>query len=464
MTPRHIRWLALATAVVVLLAGYASLTKTVTIVADGRVTTILTRALTVGAAVAEAGIHLAAEDSTNPHRLLPINDQLVIGVRRAARIQLTADGQTYAMRGSERSLDRLLAEWGLSPGPQDRILLVGQVLDPAAELPVAPFLSLELRRAVSFSLQEDGVPRTLSSSASTLGEALSEHGIPLQAADQLQPAAETPLVAGLQAVLTRAQPLQVMVGDEVLALHTTATTVGEALAQVGLALQGLDYSQPATDEPLPSDGQIRIIRVHEEVALTQQIVPFETEWVENPEAELDSTTIIQLGQNGVSAARERIRYEDGEEVSRSQEDLRTLTEPQNQITGYGSKIVIHTEVVDGVEIEYYRKVTVFTTWYSACNLGLGTDVCGYTTASGLPMRRGMIGTYRNWYNATKFATVYVPGYGPGTIADIGSYSDRSVPWIDLGFDEDEPHTWTARYVTLYFTTPVPSYVPPIWPP
>lgn len=464
MTPARIRWLALAAAVLVLLAGYASLIKTVTIVADGRVTTILTRALTVEAAVNEAGIRLAAEDSTIPHRLLPINDQLVIGVRRAARIQLTADGQTYAARGSERSLGRLLAEWGLSLGPEDRILLVGQVLDPAAELPEAPFLSLELRRAVSFSLQEDGASRDLSSSASTLGEALAEHGILLQAADQLQPAAETPLVAGLHAVLTRAQPLQVTVGDEVLALYTTATTVGEALAQVGLALQGLDYSQPAADEPLPSDGQISIIRVREEVALTQQIVPFETEWVENPEAELDSTTIIQLGQNGVSAARERIRYEDGEEVSRTQEDLRTLTEPQNQITGYGSKIVIHTEVVDGVEIEYYRKVTVFATWYSACNLGLGAGVCGYTTASGLPVGRGMIATYRNWYNATKLAPVYVSGYGPGTIADIGSYSDRSVPWIDLAFDENEPHTWSNKNVTLYFTTPVPSYVPLIWPP
>lgn len=464
MTPARIRWLALATAVVVVLAGYASLFKTVTIVADGRVTTILSRALTVGAAVSEAGIDLAAEDTTIPHRLLPINDQLVIGVRRAARVQLTADGQSFFARGSDYSLERLLNEWGLSLGSEDRILLAGQVLDPGAELPAAPFLSLELRRAVNFSVQEDGAAQTLSSSASTLGQALAEHGILLHAADQLQPAAVTPLVAGMQAQLVRAQPLRVALGDELLVLHTTAATVGEALAQAGLALQGLDYSQPAAESPLPSDGAVQVVRVQEQVALTQQIVPFETEWIENPEAELDSTTIIQLGQNGVSAARERIRYEDGEEVSRTQEDLRTLTEPQDQITGYGSKIVIHSEVVDGVEIEYYRKITVFATWYSACNLGLGAGVCGYTTASGLPVGRGMIATYRNWYNATKLAPVYVSGYGPGTIADIGAYSDRSVPWIDLAFDENEPHTWSNKNVTLYFTTPVPAYVPLIWPP
>ena len=50
MKPARIRWLAAAAALFVLLAGYLSLNRAVTIVADGRTTTILTRAVTVGGA------------------------------------------------------------------------------------------------------------------------------------------------------------------------------------------------------------------------------------------------------------------------------------------------------------------------------------------------------------------------------------------------------------------------------
>jgi hypothetical protein len=154
-------------------------------------------------------------------------------------------------------------------------------------------------------------------------------------------------------------------------------------------------------------------------------------------------------------------------VSRTQEGERFLVAPQEQVNGYGTKIVLKTAVVDGITIEYYRAVTVFTTWYSPCNSG--TSSCLNGTSSGMPVQQGTIATYLTWYRELKFATVYVPGYGPGAIGDVGVWPDRSVPWIDLAFSEAEVaaaggQPWVNATVTIYFTTPVPAYVPPIWPP
>jgi hypothetical protein len=82
------------------------------------------------------------------------------------------------------------------------------------------------------------------------------------------------------------------------------------------------------------------------------------------------------------------------------------------------------------------------------------------------LQRGVVATYLSWYRELKFATVYIPGYGQGTIGDVGAYPDGR-PWVDLAFSESEltgGNPWVNAYVTMYFTTPVPAYVPPVWPP
>jgi hypothetical protein len=81
----------------------------------------------------------------------------------------------------------------------------------------------------------------------------------------------------------------------------------------------------------------------------------------------------------------------------------------------------------------------------------------------MPVERGTIATWLTWYRALKFATVYVPNYGAGTIGDVGAFTpDRTRPWIDLGFTDADYESWHG-WVTIYFTTPVPFYVPAILP-
>lgn len=436
--------------------------------ADGEVTTIATRALTVGGVLKAVGLHIDAADKVEPASWSLATDGLVINVERAARVLLTADGKTYSATTGEKDPQVLLAQWGLRLNDGDRLVLAGETLSAGEILPDVPFVSLDLRRPVQIKLIDGQTETEFMSSAPTLGEALQEEGVDLLVGDMLETDATTLLNGDISVTLVRAEPLLVIMGDSVTELHSAASTVGDALADAGIALQTLDRSEPAEDEPIPADRRIRVIRVSESVVLEQETLPHEIEWQEDPEAELDTLSVVQEGQDGVSALRVRVRQEEGEEVSRSEEDQRIIVEAKDQINGYGTQIVLKTTVVDGVEIEYYRAVTVFTTWYSPCNSAAST--CLYGTSSGLPVQRGTIATYLNWYLALKFTNVYIPGYGVGAIGDNnGANSNGREFWMDLAFSEDEVAAaggspWPGGYVTVYFTTPVPAYVPPVWPP
>jgi uncharacterized protein YabE (DUF348 family) len=460
MTRARVRWLALAAALIVLAAGYLSLNRRVTVLADGNAYELATRAVTVRGALHALGLQLGAKDQVEPSPFSLLHDGLIIAVHRAAWVQINADGKSYSLITAERDPAALLAHWELALGTQDRLLLAGAQVEMNRDLPSAPFLALEIRRPVQITLDQDGETTQFLSSAPTLGQALAEEGIHLQAADRLQPVAETPLDAPVDATLTRARAIEITLGDKTVSLVSAATTVGEALAEAGISLQGLDRSDPEEDQAVPADGGIRVRRISESVQLEQTTLPHETEWQPDANAELDTTSVIQAGQDGVQATRTRVRYENGEEVSRKEEGQRVLVQAKTQINGYGTKIVIHTTVVDGVTIEYYRAIQVYTTWYSACNSG--TTACMNGTASGVPLTRGVIATYVSWYRVLKFATVYVPGYGFGTIADTGAYPDRR-PWIDLAYSDSDTEHRPNGYVIIYFTTPVPAYVPPILP-
>ena len=154
MTPARIRWLALGAAMVVALLGFLSLNRRVTIIVDGRTISITTRALTVGWALQDAGIRVGPQDNVRPGLGSFASNDLFIEVQRATRIQLMADGEIYETEGGERSLPILLAQWGLSLDPGDRLLVAGQTITLDEQLPEGPFQALELRKAVMVTLND----------------------------------------------------------------------------------------------------------------------------------------------------------------------------------------------------------------------------------------------------------------------------------------------------------------------
>jgi 3D (Asp-Asp-Asp) domain-containing protein len=273
-------------------------------------------------------------------------------------------------------------------------------------------------------------------------------GYILFAADQLIPPADTPLSPGLRVILTHSRPviIQTQVGDVI--IRTTTHKIGEALEAAHLSPQGLDYSVPATKEPIPSNGKMRLIRVTEQVMVEQTPLPFETEYQPVSDLDLDSQSILQNGEYGLTAQRVRIRYEDGKEASRQVESQWVARQPQPRIVGYGTQVTMHTTTVDGGTIQYWRALNMYATSYHPSE-------GGGTTASGLPLQKGVAAVDTSLVSF--FTHMYVPGYGEVIAADIGGGVIGR--WIDLGYSDDDYVPWHS-WVTVYFLWPPPDNI--VW--
>jgi 3D (Asp-Asp-Asp) domain-containing protein len=206
-----------------------------------------------------------------------------------------------------------------------------------------------------------------------------------------------------------------------------------------------------------------VVWVSESVQLVQKSIPFETETVSSPEVELGQQEILQPGQEGLAIARTRIRYEDGQEVSRAVEEESVVRPPQTRIVQTGTQVVINTATVGGVTLEYWRAFEMYATIYSPCNSGTGG--CSYGTASGLRAGKGVVAVDPSMYSYLQGQRVYIPGYGYGVIGDIGggyiienSIGVSRYRWIDLGFDDDNIVDMSG-WLTVYFLAPAPASIP-----
>ena len=314
-----------------------------------------THARTVDALLKEQGIAIGDIDFTHPpvgSRLTTTADKpLALEVRHARPVVLENDRTGSWLFTAETTPQNMLAQAGLSIFPGDLLIVDGLPQSvpglPASDAPNR----LAIRPAYTIELMLNGDAQTLHSGAPTLGEALWEHGIVLYAGDRLTPDAETALHGVIQAELIRSSPLRIVSADTELRSRSSAETVGGALRQAGLTLQGLDYTIPGEDKPLPTDGRIRVVRVEERIEVEMEPLAFQTLYQPMPDVEIDNQQILQRGSYGVQANRVRIRLEDGEEIDRAAQGDWVAKEPVDQIVGYGINIMVRSIDTDDGSLE-----------------------------------------------------------------------------------------------------------------
>jgi uncharacterized protein YabE (DUF348 family) len=417
---------------------------------DGTPYPIHTHATSVGGALRGAGFYLAANDRVIPAVSETLSDGIsLIQIRRAKPVTIQIGSSTRLVQTAARIPADILAQSGALLFPGDRLWADGlPVADPTRPLPGVPS-RLTLDPGKTLSIQVGDHTQVLRSAAPSVAVSLLEAGVPLHQADILQASGG----AGRPGVLV-AVPITISVDGQQVHTWAAGPTTGEALAQAGVSLVGLDSSLPAPEAPLPADGHIRVVRVRDEILVEQKPLLFQTTFQPSADLDLDSQRVLDPGAYGMQARRIRVRLQDGEEVSRVVEGEWTAIEPKPRVVGYGTRVVLHSlSTADGA-IQYWRAVTVYATSYSPCRSG--SDHCLYYTSSRKPVQKGVIGVTLTWYHWMQGEPVYVPGYGFATIEDVGG----GIPgrrWIDLGYSDDDWVAWGSS-VTLYFLAPVPPSI------
>lgn len=379
------------------------------------------------------------------------------------RLVTILDGDTVlSVTTSETVPLLILADAGITPQPTDRVLVNGIPYQLDQVISLDGNWHLQLIRSISVKLITPQGEQNLQTSAWTVGDFLKENGFATSLNDKVTPPLTTPITDSLTITFSPAQTMSITGGETSLTINSSAQTVGEALAQAGIPLMGMDTSVPAENEPLPIDGKITVTRVTESVLVELQSIPFSTEETESVDVAFGEQNILQTGGNGIAMVKTRIRYENGVEVNRVEEDKTILKEPVKQIVAKGTKIVL-SEVGGSAPYQYWYATQMYASWYSPCNSGTGG--CSYGTASGAKAGFGIVAVDYSYYSYLAGMRVYIPGYGVATIGDTGGgpviESTFGVPryqWIDLGYD-DNNIGGLSGWVTVYFLEPAPAEIP-----
>ena len=375
---------------------------------------------------------------------------MTVEIQRARTVSVTVDGTTSVIRTTLDSPLDILNRMQVSIGGTDRIYLDGTEIT-STEMMVAwpvPVTQISILRTVPLTVLDGDREIQLNTTANTVGDALFDAGISLYLADSVTPDVSATTRPDMEIRIDRARELTIVADGARIETRTGGATVADGLAAADVTLTGLDYTIPAVTAPIVSGMDVRVIRVTEELLTEQEEIPFETVYQADADLALDNRRVLQAGQRGVYQRTIRVRYENGIEIRREIEDEALLQEPQNQIIGYGTQVVIRTLDTPEGPVEYWRRLRMYATSYYPAELGSNTTSIGMTLRKGIIAIDPRIIPYRT--------NLYVPGYGQGIAADTGG--PRSTPyWVDLGYSDEDWIPW-SRWVEVYVLTPVPDNI------
>lgn len=458
----------------------------VVLIEDGRARQVRTCCSTVGEVLDDLGVTIGPEDRLSPAEDVALGSRMRIEVRHARPVYLVVDGVTQVVQTHAASVDEILAGAGVDLRPGDKLCLdggrpeveqtessglcvrvaaLGGVGREAREAAVAaPVSRIEVLRATQVHLLDGHAAQTLYSTAYSVGQALAEAWVLLYEGDRVVPGLDTPLADGLEVRIERARPVEVHVDGRVLRTRTQSERMGEVLAELGVALVGRDFCDPAPEALVAGGTQLRVTRVTERTEIEQEELPFETEWVPDSTLELDTRHLDDPGANGIRRRRFTVVYHDQTPVERVLDEDWLAQAPRSRRIAYGTQIVVRTLETPYGPIEYWRRIRTFLTAYTAATCGKDSDHPQYgITRLGWPMRHGIVATDPRVIRLR--TPLYVPGYGPGIAGDTGSLIIGR--HIDLGYDEDSL-VWHYEWGYVYLRTPVPpaseiSYILPDYP-
>ncbi|MCX7682289.1 MAG: ubiquitin-like domain-containing protein [Anaerolineae bacterium] len=447
----------------VLTLGYRSTLVPITLVIDGQEYHLRTQQDTVATLLLDIGLTLRPEDRVTPPPATPLEPHMVVTIACARPVYVHVDGHDALFYTHATSVEGVLNEARVSLLAGDELEVEGDLtqaslrarrLGGVPSLPEYEPVHIRIRRAVPVTLHEDGRVSTFRTTAPTVGEALRRLGVVLYVADGIQPGLGERVTPGLQVYIKRSIPITVHLDGRTIRARTHRERVGDVLADLGVVLTGQDYTTPTLDAPVAENMFIRVVRVNEQFVMDQEPIPFDTAWQPDPELEIDNERLLQPGASGVMERRLRVRYEDGNEVDRTVDSAYVAVPPTTQIFGYGTKIVIRTLETPSGPIEYWRKLRMLATSYSASTAGVPRSSPYFgRTATGMQMRHGIVAVDPRVIPLG--SRVYVPGYGIGLAADTGGAIKRNR--IDLGYDDDNLVLW-YRWVDVYLLTPVPERI------
>jgi uncharacterized protein YabE (DUF348 family) len=265
---------AVVAALVATTAGYAAMSKTVTLSVDGESDQVSTLGGTVGDVLEKEGVEVGKRDVVAPSLDTKVNDGTRIAVRYARQLQVTVDGRQKSYWVTATEVSSALEQLGLRY--------------PGADLSVS--------RSAEISRQ------------------------------------------GLDLEVVTPKTLKVKDGaKKVRTVTVPALTVSEALKSLDIDLGKLDEVRPGRGATLEDGDRIVVTKVRVATRKVTEAVDYSTVEKPDSSMLEGKTKVVRAGKDGSRSVVYRMRFENGKLVTRKELRSRTLSEPRNAIVRVGTK-------------------------------------------------------------------------------------------------------------------------------
>ncbi len=313
--------------------------KNITLDVSGHVRRFRTHADTVQAVLDENRVLIDREDLIDPAPSTRLKGGETITVRKALVVAVEADGVVRQVRTQATHPLDVLAGLSIPIGQYDVIQIDGHSYTPEYlenTFWTTPITFIRVIRSATVNVIDHDHTLLVHTTQADVGRALDSVGLTLYLADRVTPDLSAPVVDGLSVVIERSVPLTVIADGQRLATRAAGPSVGDALAEIGIAPVDLDYTIPAENSLIEAGMVIRVVRVTETVITEQTPLPFDTIRQPDPALAVGTEQGIQAGADGLVEQHIRVRYEDGREIRRTMQDEQVIQVPVPRVILYGS--------------------------------------------------------------------------------------------------------------------------------
>ena len=269
--------------------------------------------------------------------------------------------------------------------------------------------------------------------ASTVGNAIEEIGLTLGDKDKINYSRDAKVVDGMVITIKTAFYVTLNADGEKVKYAITEGTVSDLLSLAGVTLGADDYTKPAADKELKAGMKVKVYRVEYKEETKAETIKYNTKKIKDKKLLETKKKVITKGENGSKDVTYSVKYVNGKEESREAVSEVVTKEPVTKVVKVGTKRAHPSVEPNGVKsmngFTLGQKISGNSTRYCACAACCG--VCTGVTASGKRVYNGMEDPYYVACNWLPLGSVIKTQGHYYTVVDRGGSGLSVVGRIDI---------------------------------
>lgn len=245
-------------------------------------------------------------------------------------VNLTVDGSSDSVHAFASTVGDVLESEGITVGAHDLVV-------PSVGSAVKDGQEIVVRYGRKLTLTVDGERKEYWTTATTVGQALSELG--LRAEDAKLSASRSAVLGrdGLALTIITPKAVTVVADGKTTKKTSTETDVKSLLSLLKVEVGKKDIVKPALDTPLEDGMKLTITRVTSKTLTKTTDIDFETIRKNDSSLYEGDTKVVTAGRTGERTTKYSVIYHDGEEYKRSKVSSKVTTSARDQVIAVGTK-------------------------------------------------------------------------------------------------------------------------------